>query len=280
MSVEKSHKCIERVSDCDCPICGEYMFTSPSPVVFMLCGHGIHKACYDEHMKSSYKCPICSKSTVNMETQFRNLDRAIDSQPMPPQFQDTKAMVSCNDCYAKSAVKYHWLGLKCAICDSYNTAQLSILSDPAVEVPPLETRESENATPQEQLHGEAPSSGLNIVGSGRSRRHSDHILPSMPQETLGRFSPYNRPQRLGRSVSPVRGLGFFSNPVIAQHLETDDSADEDDLDFWGGEERRSVTSAEVVDEEMEDDSDDDSGMEEECDEEGDDEDQFELFGHR
>src|ERR1700712_408230 len=144
MSVEHSHKCIERVSDCDCPICGEYMFTSPSPVVFMLCGHGIHKACYDRHMKSSYKCPICSKSTVNMETQFRNLDRAIDSQPMPPQFQDTKAMVSCNDCYAKSAVKYHWLGLKCAICDSYNTAQLSILSDPAVEIPDTESRETEN----------------------------------------------------------------------------------------------------------------------------------------
>lgn len=258
------------------------MFTSPSPVVFMLCGHGIHKACYDEHMKTSYKCPICSKSTVNMETQFRNLDRAIDHQPMPPQFQDTKAMVSCNDCYAKSAVKYHWLGLKCAICDSYNTAQLSILSDPAVEVPPIESRESENATPQELLHGEALVPGASNIGPGRpGRRHSAHILPSAPQEITSRFSPYVRPTRFGRSVSPVRGLGFFETPVLAQHMETDDSADEDDLDFWGGDERRSVTSAEIIDEEMEeDDSDSDSGMDD-CDEEGDDEDdQFELFGHR
>ncbi len=293
MSVEKSHKCIERVSDCDCPICGEYMFTSPSPVVFMLCGHSIHKACYDEHMKTSYKCPICSKSTVNMETQFRNLDRAIDQQPMPPQFQDTKAMVSCNDCYAKSAVKYHWLGLKCAICDSYNTAQLSILSDPAVEIPPLESRESENIAPQDQASDQnlatlGPGAGAGHTGSSavRIRRHSTHIhLPSIPADSTNRFSPYTRPSRIGRSVSPVRGLGFFDGPAVPSPIETDDeTADEDELDFWGGDERRSATSAEVEvvdDEEMEDDSDEDSDMND-CEEEGDDEegDEFELFGHR
>lgn len=279
MSVEKSHKCIERVSDCDCPICGEYMFTSPSPVVFMLCGHGIHKACYDEHMKSSYKCPICSKSTVNMETQFRNLDRAIDSQPMPPQFQDTKAMVSCNDCYAKSAVKYHWLGLKCAICDSYNTAQLSILSDPAVEVPPLESRESESATPQAPENLDAPASAY----ASRTRRYSANVLLLSPQETRIRFSPYIRPARTARSVSPVRGLRFLdSSEAIA---ESDDSADEDTLDFWGGDERRSITAAEVVEEKVEEDSEeDDTGSDNDCDDDDDDgedeADEFALFGHR
>jgi len=247
----------------------------------MLCSHAIHKACYDEHMKSSYKCPICSKSTVNMETQFRNLDRAIDNQPMPPQFQDTKAMVSCNDCYAKSAVKYHWLGLKCAICDSYNTAQLSILSDPAVEVSPVENRESENATPPDMAVGEGSSSTYLAPGPARHRRHSSHVQPPTPLGISNRFSPYPLPQRIGRSVSPVRGLGFFDEPVIATTMETDESADEDDLDFWGRDEPRSVTSAENIDDEMEDDedSDDDSAMDD-CDEDGDEEDQFELFGHR
>src|SRR5207248_3338091 len=150
------------------------------------------KACYDEHMKSSYKCPICSKSMVNMETQFRNLDRAIDSQPMPPQFQDTKAMVSCNDCYAKSAVKYHWLGLKCAICDSYNTAQLSILSDPAVDVPVIESSEAEIISPAEQAIGEESSSGVHLApGPTRHRRHSSHIQPPpTPPGASSRFSPY------------------------------------------------------------------------------------------
>ena len=66
-------------------------------------------------MKNSYRCPICSRSIVNMEMQFRHLERAIESQPMPAEFQDTKAWVYCNDCSAKTVVKYHWLGLKCAV---------------------------------------------------------------------------------------------------------------------------------------------------------------------
>ncbi|KAE9375427.1 zf-CHY-domain-containing protein [Stipitochalara longipes BDJ] len=283
-AVEHSHKCIERVSDCDCPICGEYMFDSPSRVVFMLCGHSIHKACWDEHMKSSYKCPICSKSMINMETQFRNLDRAIQNQPMPPQFQDTKAMVSCNDCYAKSAVKYHWLGLKCAICDSYNTAQLSILTDPEVEVSLLESREVENVSPPVPANDEGllPITSGSGLGPVRQRRHSSHVqVPLASVRVSDRFSPYTLPQRIGRSVSPVRGLGLLEDPVVSHAMETDDSAEEDDLDFWGRDERRSFTSADIMDDEMEEEeeSDDDSAMDE-CDEDGDEEDQFELFGHR
>jgi hypothetical protein len=247
----------------------------------MLCGHSIHRECYDEHMKTSYKCPICSKSTVNMETQFRNLDRAIDSQPMPPQFQDTKAMVSCNDCYAKSAVKYHWLGLKCAICDSYNTAQLSILSDPAVEVPVIETRETEHSPVAEPGNGEMASSGLLGIGGTRSRRHSSHVQPlSIPIAGSNRFSPYPTPQRLGRSVSPIRGMGFLEEPATAMAIESDDSGDEDDLDFWGRDEPRSVTSAEIIDEMEEDEESEDDSVMDDCEEEGDEEDQFELFGHR
>lgn len=115
ISIADSHKCIERSTDCDCPICGEYMFTSPETVVFMQCGHSIHQNCYYEYMKTSYRCPICSRSIVNMETQFRNMDRAIEGQPMPARFRDTKALVYCNDCCAKSSVQYHWLGLKCGL---------------------------------------------------------------------------------------------------------------------------------------------------------------------
>ncbi|KAI1008163.1 hypothetical protein K3495_g58 [Podosphaera aphanis] len=279
-AVEHSHKCIERVSDCNCPICGEYMFTSPSPVVFMPCGHSIHKACYDEHLKLSYKCPICSKSTINMETQFRNLDRAVDSQPMPPQFRDTKAMVSCNDCFAKSAVPYHWLGLKCAICDSYNTAQLSILSDPVVEV----ATEEENDDHASAVHdSDAPLTRLGPSLS-RYRRHSAHVNQAeITDRSSRRLSPTVRPQRIGRSVSPPAGQRFNDGTISAQ--DTDDSAEEDELDFWGLDEPRSITSGENLDEE-EDDSDDDDGDDDEdsaledCEEGEEEEDKFALFGHR
>lgn len=37
ITLEGSHRCIERSTECDCPICGEYMFTSTLTVVFMVC---------------------------------------------------------------------------------------------------------------------------------------------------------------------------------------------------------------------------------------------------
>ena len=115
IAIRDTHRCIERSTDCDCPICGEYMFTSLRTVVFMLCGHSIHRRCYEEHIKSSYRCPICSRSIANMEWQFTRLRRAIESQPMPEEFRNTKALVYCNDCVAKTSVEYHWLGLQCGM---------------------------------------------------------------------------------------------------------------------------------------------------------------------
>ncbi|ROW17106.1 hypothetical protein VPNG_01110 [Cytospora leucostoma] len=82
------HKCIERATDADCPICGENMFASPKTVIFMECGHSIHRACFNQYMNSSYKCPICSKSIVNMEALFTNLAKLIEEQPMPEEFKD------------------------------------------------------------------------------------------------------------------------------------------------------------------------------------------------
>ena len=115
MQIKDTHKCIERSTDSDCPICGEYMFSSPNTVIFMRCGHSIHHVCWKEHMRNSFKCPICSKSMINMEITFRQFDLDIESQPMPPQFHDTKAWIYCNDCSAKSLVRYHWIGLKCIV---------------------------------------------------------------------------------------------------------------------------------------------------------------------
>ncbi|EDN94333.1 hypothetical protein SS1G_10206 [Sclerotinia sclerotiorum 1980 UF-70] len=289
MSLMDDHKCIERVSDCDCPICGDYMFTSPKPVVFMICGHSIHSACYIEHMQTSYKCPICSRSVVGMETQFRNLDRAIDNQPMPPQFRNTLAMVSCNDCYAKSAVKYHWLGLKCAICDSYNTAQLSILSDPEVGASETGVGDAQTDAQTGQEPREMLASTHLIPGVPRNRRHSSHIPSSSSQGESGGFPPYTVPSRLGRSVSPARGVGLFSSQSAAGG-ESDDSGDEDDLDFWGRDEPRSsrrlratldagVDAQDDNDIEYEDDSSDSESGNDDDDDDGEEE-PFAIFGHR
>ncbi|EMR88834.1 putative chy and ring finger domain protein [Botrytis cinerea BcDW1] len=245
-----------------------------------------------KHYKRNVKlqCSTCDrcKSVVGMETQFRNLDRAIDNQPMPPQFQNTLAMVSCNDCYAKSAVKYHWLGLKCAICDSYNTAQLSILSDPDVETSAIGAGDAQNDISTSQELREMSSSTHLIPGAHRNRRHSSHIPSSSSQAESGRISPYSIPSRLGRSVSPARGIHLFSNQSAADG-ESDGSGDEDDLDFWGRDEPRSgrllpvTQNADAQDEydiEYEDDSSDsESGNDDDDDDDGEEE-PFAIFGHR
>jgi tyrosyl-DNA phosphodiesterase 2 len=130
MSDMNNHRCIERAADSDCPICNEYLLNSPRSVMFMQCGHSIHLACFEELKKTSYRCPLCNKSCVNMEYHFRQLDMHILQQPMPPDYADARAVISCNDCCAKSQTAFHWLGLKCAVCRSYNTVQLQLLNMP------------------------------------------------------------------------------------------------------------------------------------------------------
>jgi hypothetical protein len=275
IQVEESHRCIEDSTKCDCPICGEYMFTSSNSVVFMRCGHSIHETCFKDWCHNSYKCPICSRSIANMEAQFRALDRQIEAQPMPEEYADTKAFVYCNDCASKSTTNYHWLGLKCDLCDSYNTTQLQLIG--RTEPPPIGEQGANNAeahlnAPEENIQDEAtpvPNS------QGASRRQSA-LTPHSPVSEASWLMPHS-PTR--RSISPIVGSYFGtdasrreSTARQATPLENDD----DDIDFWG---RQSPRSGETRDSDEE--SEESSSDEVIEDDEGDDEeDQLALPGHR
>ncbi|KAJ6439519.1 CHY zinc finger domain-containingprotein [Purpureocillium lavendulum] len=266
-SIQSSHKCIERSTDCDCPICGEYMFTSPKPVVFMPCGHSIHKKCYEQHMRRSYKCPICNKSLANMEMQFRILEAAIQNQPMPPEFRDTKATVLCNDCSGKSTVPYHWLGLKCSICKSYNTVELQIHGDGnqfgetsgAVAPAPAQAAQS-------QARAETESTGPRIgTLIPNRRRHSSH----------GVEASYRAPDRVARSLSPLPSGRETLQPNAAI---ADVDSEDDIFGFWRV--NRADDEPSGPDEsESESESEQESDGLPEIDEE-DDEDEIVLIGHR
>lgn len=229
IQAESDHRCIERSTKCDCPICGEYMFTSSQPVTFMRCGHSIHDTCFMEWCNTSYKCPICSKSIANMESQFRRLDRHIEEQPMPEEYGNNRAYVFCNDCNSRSVVKFHWLGLKCAVCDSYNTAQLEVLGP---ESPALQERAdraqemgvgeagmtaSQSQTPTGDLASPAarsiPGQATPATAGSLTRQGSG---PGTPMSAIGvpnrRDSPFhnlpNSPSRSIRAMSPVVGSYF------------------------------------------------------------------------
>jgi len=64
---------------------------------------------------------------MDMTDQFRLLDHEIERQPMPRPYSSWTANISCNDCYAKSTVPFHFLGLCCPSCGSYNTVQTKII---------------------------------------------------------------------------------------------------------------------------------------------------------
>jgi hypothetical protein len=243
------------------------MFTSPKPVVFMACGHSIHKKCYDQHMKVSYKCPICNKSLANMETQFRNLDVAIQAQPMPSEFQDTKASILCNDCSGKSTVPYHWLGLKCSICRSYNTVELQIFGNEEIQRQ-LAVADSTAASSQVLSADQAREVSAAVpvasqpTGIANRRRHSSHA-----HEYL-----YSAPERVARSLSPV-GI----DPLAAQSNEVETDSEDDQFGFWAGL-RQHYGDAQGDESSYDEESDSDDGSIEGV--EGDDEDEIILIGHR
>ena len=129
INLQGNHKCIERNLECDCPICGEFMFTSTSLVMFMPCGHCIHYKCHQEYAKTAYQCPTCFKSLWDMTSYFKKIDKILDTHQMPPEYQNTKSLIYCNDCETKSTTKYHFLYHKCQNCGGYNTKMMSTLNE-------------------------------------------------------------------------------------------------------------------------------------------------------
>ncbi|OAP54408.1 hypothetical protein AYL99_11509 [Fonsecaea erecta] len=299
IQAESTHKCIEKSTKCDCPICGEYMFTSNRPVAFMRCGHGIHESCFSEWCNTSYKCPICSKSIANMESQFRRLDRHIEEQPMPEEYRDNRAYIFCNDCNSRSVTKYHWLGLKCTICESYNTTQLELLG--AEDTPQLQEQQeraqqagtSEATLTASQSHTPAgpATEPVDIVRpSNQAVPHPIEIgtAPNTPRSRSSWLLPHSPTARSTRSVSPAIGsyFGTGQRPAgtpessIGGTVVVNDDDDDDDLDFWGlPHSPRRHSAAEIESEsESESDSERDEPMEDEDGEE--EEDAMDLIGHR
>ncbi|MCJ1243511.1 hypothetical protein MMC30_000708 [Trapelia coarctata] len=248
---------------------------------------GVCKLWDDDPQKNSYKCPICSRSMMNMEMQFRHLDRSIETQPMPEQFRDTKAWVYCNDCSAKTEVKYHWLGLKCAVCDSYNTAQISITSMPRVN-PEEAASHVAGAQLPDAVNLILPDA-VQAFARGRSRGTTTSLHRSAtanPEMETG----HTRPTFSRRTTQSASGRVSTPAAVSEGANTEDESADEeDDVDFWGGESprdkalpMRAGNGMADTDESDEEDEDEDDTMDDDLDTDDDDEedDHMELFGHR
>ncbi|CAO3566576.1 unnamed protein product [Mortierella alpina] len=158
--LKDNHKCIERNLECDCPICGEYMFTSTTTVIFMPCGHCIHSTCHDDYIKTSYQCPTCWKALGDMSTYYAKIDSLLADQTMPPEYANIFSIVLCNDCEVKSEAPYHFLYHKCDKCKGYNTKVLETFK----RISEGQTHVIENAT----ASGAAGTAPENNISGGNS----------------------------------------------------------------------------------------------------------------
>ena len=125
VSLEEDHHCIPQSLQGNCPICSETMFESTEPLRGLKCGHVMHLSCFSRYMRGhSYTCPLCKKSAEDMREYFNLLDSAVRMQPMPPAYVATTSNIYCQDCCKMGNVSYHFVGLKCQHCGSYNTREM------------------------------------------------------------------------------------------------------------------------------------------------------------
>ena len=121
---DKEHRCIPQKLQGDCPICHESLFQSTEPLRGVKCGHVMHLSCFNQYRRNRYTCPLCCKSMEDMKDHFALLDAAIRMQPMPVTFLHTMSNIYCQDCGQTGQVPYHFAGLKCFHCSSYNTREM------------------------------------------------------------------------------------------------------------------------------------------------------------
>ncbi|CAO0803276.1 unnamed protein product [Mucor circinelloides] len=210
----KDHKCIERNLESDCPICGEYMFTSTSTVIFMPCGHCIHKHCYTAYIQTSYQCPTCLKSLGDMSEYFNRLDKDLERQPMPAEYEKFISHIFCNDCEEKTPAKYHFFYHKCGHCGSFNTTVLKTEN--------TEETAQKAATSSSSSASMATAAALNAPSSSTSTS-AVTTMQNVSNETAGLSSNSDQDQGMqsqlgnaaGNATTPASFLGiggYIRNP--------------------------------------------------------------------
>ena len=109
--LEGAHKCVEKVSRGNCPVCQEDIHTSRIPSQIPPCNHLIHKNCFDEMLSNGhYACPVCGVSMIDMKEIWKIYDKDIEETPMPEEYRHLFAKIKCRDCLQTSLSSFHILG--------------------------------------------------------------------------------------------------------------------------------------------------------------------------
>ncbi|WCJ21408.1 zinc finger (C3HC4-type RING finger) family protein [Euphorbia peplus] len=125
VELRDNHSCVENSMKNNCPVCYEYLFDSVKHAIVMKCGHTMHNDCFRQMAnQNQYRCPICSKTVMEMSNSWSLRDQEIEAIQMPEEYR-YEVSILCNDCNAISKTPFHIAGLKCSHCKSYNTRRVS-----------------------------------------------------------------------------------------------------------------------------------------------------------
>ena len=199
---------------------------------------------------------------------------------MPEEYRDSKALVLCNDCSTRSMVPYHFVGLKCALCRSYNTVKLQVLGIHGAAGPgdagvtdfgqqPVTSTFAENAPPTPTANASATDveEGIFVADdldlltapaysavTGRGGSESAQASASgvaTPLDELGNnvlsFWPGGGSAQLGGRFPMTWALAGLTDD------EEDDEDSEDDADMEGGVQSRVNGEEEEDEDDVEDD---------------------------
>lgn len=228
-----------------------------------------------------------------MESYFRRLDLDIQSQPMPLEFRSTSATILCNDCSGKSTVPYHWLGLKCAICRSYNTAEIRLNTDSESgsssgslvgrsTSPNQASGSSQGLAVPEQSQTVSEGTISRAIATGQSARirHSSHTHTAIT--VPGARAVF--PDRLARPASspPGGGMGMRSSvtPISIVTEDYEDVTDDDMLGLWGHHIDSSSDGIDSLSDEDNVEEEDNEEDDQDDEDEDDDDNEIILIGHR
>ncbi|XP_026190618.1 uncharacterized protein LOC34623526 [Cyclospora cayetanensis] len=128
LQLRNKHKCLENAMKRQCPVCLEDMFSSLRQSQVLQCGHTLHADCLRLLQKQrgfqAIRCPMCSKSIADYSEFWKQLSEEIARTPIDEQFR-RKVRIACNDCLERSVTDFHFLGLQCAKCNSFNTRSIA-----------------------------------------------------------------------------------------------------------------------------------------------------------
>ncbi len=113
---KSKHICISLENNC--PICLDDL--KSDTLINLCCGHIIHSKCYKSLIENTYKCPLCSKTIIDMTKEFLKLNEQIEQSRQLDNNIVLKE-IYCYDCEKKSQTIFSYLGLKCMNCKSFNT---------------------------------------------------------------------------------------------------------------------------------------------------------------